>query len=612
MTLARTNTELNQGSGGDKLAALDDTGRGEHIPLSALVDPDGALIGATNPLPVTGTATVSGAVEISNLPATQAVSAASLPLPDDAATEATVAAILARQADGTAHVVVDNFPGPDEAGLTNAELRAAPVPVSGPATDAELRATPLPVSGTVTATGPLTDAQLRATDVPVSAAALPLPAGAATEATLGSAKTDLDTLVARTPALGQAAMAASSPVVLASDQAAIPVTVSGVATAALQGTGNTSLGSIDTKLSSQATAANQATGITSLASIDTKLSSQATAANQSTANTSLSSIDGKLATAITADYDSGAGTQTMQMHGIALPASGGAVAGGTSTNPVRTDPTGTTTQPVSGTVTANIGTSGSLALDATLTGGTAKAIARGGAKGATTAADLTSTAEGTDHQALDVQIYHGGTAKDPTAIRALTSSDAVTAVQGTAAGLSGYWPVRCTDGTNAMPAMDAVGRAGFVKVTDGTNTMPTADAAARKAFVALTDGTNTGTVKAASTAAVATDTSIVVSLHPSSPVQEQKASTASISRTATSTISANIQASNANRLGLIVFNDSSSYMFLKYGSTASSTSFTYKINPGANWEMPKPIYTGAVDVILDAGSGNAQTTETTA
>lgn len=56
----------------------------------------------------------------------------------------------------------------------------------------------------------------------------------------------------------------------------------------------------------------------------------------------------------TSDYDTGAGTDTVPMMGLALPASGGAVQGGTSTNPVRTDPTGTTTQPVSGTVTANL------------------------------------------------------------------------------------------------------------------------------------------------------------------------------------------------------------------------------------------------------------------
>lgn len=60
------------------------------------------------------------------------------------------------------------------------------------------------------------------------------------------------------------------------------------------------------------------------------------------------------ATAKTSDYDTGAGTDTVTMFGLALPGAGGAVQGGTSTNPVRTDPTGTTTQPVSGTVTANL------------------------------------------------------------------------------------------------------------------------------------------------------------------------------------------------------------------------------------------------------------------
>jgi hypothetical protein len=98
------------------------------------------------------------------------------------------------------------------------------------------------------------------------------------------------------------------------------------------------------------------------------------------------------------------------------------------------------TQPVSGTVTANVGTTNGLALDATLTGGTAKTIVRGGQKGATAAnADVTHTAEGADHEALDVQLYHGGVAKDPTAVRALTSADVVTQVptRGTLTNRSG-------------------------------------------------------------------------------------------------------------------------------------------------------------------------------
>lgn len=64
------------------------------------------------------------------------------------------------------------------------------------------------------------------------------------------------------------------------------------------------------------------------------------------------------------------------------------------------------TTAISGTVTANIGTTNGLALDATLTGGSAKAIARGGQKGTTNAnADITHTASGSNHEALDVAIY---------------------------------------------------------------------------------------------------------------------------------------------------------------------------------------------------------------
>ncbi len=57
------------------------------------------------------------------------------------------------------------------------------------------------------------------------------------------------------------------------------------------------------------------------------------------------------------------------------------------------------------TLTANLGTLNGVALDATLTGGTQKSIMRGGAKGSTTAADVTSTASGANHQLIDVAIY---------------------------------------------------------------------------------------------------------------------------------------------------------------------------------------------------------------
>ncbi len=142
--------------------------------------------------------------------------------------------------------------------------------MTGLLTDTQLRATPVPVSGTF---WPVTQ--------PISAAALPLPASAATDAK--------------------------------------------------QDTGNTSLSSMDTKLTSQATAAKQDTGNTSVASIDTKTPSlgQATmansrpvaiASNQSTLNvttpdtTSISQTLGSLNAAVTISTV-GMGTVSVQIVG---------------------------------------------------------------------------------------------------------------------------------------------------------------------------------------------------------------------------------------------------------------------------------------------------------
>lgn len=121
--------------------------------------------------------------------------------------------------------------------------------VTGPLTDTQLRAVAVPVSGTVAVssvagsvavTGPLTDTQLRASAVPisgtvtanagtgtmaVSAAALPLPTGAATSALQTSGNSSLSSIDTKTLAAGQGTMAASSPVVIASNQSSIPVTL---------------------------------------------------------------------------------------------------------------------------------------------------------------------------------------------------------------------------------------------------------------------------------------------------------------------------------------------------------------------------------------------------
>lgn len=62
--------------------------------------------------------------------------------------------------------------------------------------------------------------------LPISVASLPLPSGAATEATLATLLTEA-TFTARINTLGQKTMSASTPIVIASDQSAIPASQSG-------------------------------------------------------------------------------------------------------------------------------------------------------------------------------------------------------------------------------------------------------------------------------------------------------------------------------------------------------------------------------------------------
>lgn len=92
------------------------------------------------------------------------------------------------------------------------------------------------------------------------------------------------------------------------------------------------------------------------------------------------------------------------------------------------------------------------------------------------------------------------------------------------------------------------------------------------------------------------------------------AGTATLSNVATNVANVTLLALNAARLGAMVFNDSISDLWLKFGITASATSFTVKILAGGYFEFPSPIYTGGVDGIWSAAdaTGAARLTEITA
>lgn len=90
-----------------------------------------------------------------------------------------------------------------------------------------------------------------------------------------------------------------------------------------------------------------------------------------------------------------------------------------------------------------------------------------------------------------------------------------------------------------------------------------------------------------------------------------KSGTATLANVAGSASSVVLRAAAATRLGLTIFNDSTASLYIKFGATASATSFTVFVGPGAYYELPQPVYTGTVDGIWTAAAGNARVTEMT-
>lgn len=86
--------------------------------------------------------------------------------------------------------------------------------------------------------------------------------------------------------------------------------------------------------------------------------------------------------------------------------------------------------------------------------------------------------------------------------------------------------------------------------------------------------------------------------------------TGTLSNVASSTSSVTALASNASRLRAFLFNDSTSRAYIKFGATASSTSFTKFLLPGEFFEVSW--YTGIIDAIWESANGNMRVTEITA
>lgn len=82
-----------------------------------------------------------------------------------------------------------------------------------------------------------------------------------------------------------------------------------------------------------------------------------------------------------------------------------------------------------------------------------------------------------------------------------------------------------------------------------------------------------------------------------------------VTSVASSATSVNLFAANESTSGRLVYNDSTAVLYVKFGATASTTSYTVQVPAGGLFEFPGPIYGGAVDGIWGTANGNARLTE---
>lgn len=85
--------------------------------------------------------------------------------------------------------------------------------------------------------------------------------------------------------------------------------------------------------------------------------------------------------------------------------------------------------------------------------------------------------------------------------------------------------------------------------------------------------------------------------------------TATLANVAGSATSVALFAATAGARTRSVYNDSAATLYLKYGATASTTSYTVQIPAGGYFEFPQPCYAGAVDGIWSSATGAARCTE---
>lgn len=154
----------------------------------------------------------------------------------------------------------------------------------------------------------------------------------------------------------------------------------------------------------------------------------------------------------------------------------------------------------------------------------------------------------------------------------------------------------------ALPAgTNNIGDVDILSIAAGDNNIGNVDVVTLPSIPAGTN--NIGDVDVLTLPAIPSGTNAIGS------VNRTVASSATLANVAGSASSVTLFSANANRRGGIIFNDSTAILYVKFGATASTTSFSYKLLAGATLEFPEPMYVGVVDGIWASATGSARNTE---
>lgn len=83
---------------------------------------------------------------------------------------------------------------------------------------------------------------------------------------------------------------------------------------------------------------------------------------------------------------------------------------------------------------------------------------------------------------------------------------------------------------------------------------------------------------------------------------------ATLANVASSASSVTLFAASGTTKARTIYNDSSAILYVKFGATASTTSYTVQLAAGAFYEFPQPCYAGLVDGIWASANGFARVT----